>query len=159
MAILSTPLQYLASVPVVTRAWTAATIVFSLFYFWITWKTHSDYTPYITLVPGSSIFYPWTFLTAALVETSIMEVCISLLLQVMRILKQYAVLYYPRCCTSLITVSGTALGDYRNTEIYRRHRRGIEFHRICVWLDRIHRNKKCRSFSVRAACLSCFLLC
>jgi len=79
MAILSTPLQYLASVPVVTRAWAAATIVFSSFYFWITWKTHNYDTPYITLVPGSSVFYPWTFLTAALVETSIVELSITLI--------------------------------------------------------------------------------
>jgi len=80
MAILSSPLQYLASVPVVTRTWTAATIVFSSFYFWISWKTHNDYIPYITLVPGSSFFYPWTFLTSALVETSIIELSVTLLM-------------------------------------------------------------------------------
>jgi hypothetical protein len=77
MAILSSPLQYLASVPPVTRAWTAATVVSTLFYFWVAWKTHNDYAPYITLVPGSSVFYPWTFLTSALVETSVVEVCIT----------------------------------------------------------------------------------
>jgi hypothetical protein len=75
MAILSSPLQYLAAVPPVTRAWTAATVVSTLFYFWVAWKTHNDYAPYITLVPGSSIFYPWTFLSSALVETTIIEVC------------------------------------------------------------------------------------
>lgn len=74
MAILSSPLQYLAAVPPVTRAWTTATIVSTSFYFWVAWKTHNDYAPYMTLVPGSSVFYPWTFLSSALVETSIIEV-------------------------------------------------------------------------------------
>lgn len=77
MAILGSPLQFLASVPPVTRAWTAATVVSTLFYFWISWKTHNDFIPYLTLVPGSSLFYPWTFLTSALVETSVIEVCVT----------------------------------------------------------------------------------
>jgi len=79
MAILSSPLQYLAAVPPVTRAWTAATVVSTLFYFWVAWKTHNDYAPYITLVPGSSIFYPWTFFSSALVETSIIELVVTLI--------------------------------------------------------------------------------
>jgi len=79
MAILSSPLQYLAAVPPVTRAWTAATILSTLFYFWVAWKTHDNYAPYITLVPGSSIFYPWTLLSSALVETSITELLVTLI--------------------------------------------------------------------------------
>lgn len=74
MAILSSPLQYLASIPPVTRIWTAGTIVSSLVYYWVAWKTHNDYIPYITLIPGSSLFYPWTFLTSALAETTVIEV-------------------------------------------------------------------------------------
>ncbi|KAL0951536.1 hypothetical protein HGRIS_008220 [Hohenbuehelia grisea] len=72
MAILTSPLQVLTSTPPVTRGWTAATIVASALYAWLRWNgTVSE--PYLTLVPGSSIFYPWTFLTSALVETSIFE--------------------------------------------------------------------------------------
>ena len=31
--------------------------------------------PWLTLVPGRSIFYPWTFATSALVEITVIEVC------------------------------------------------------------------------------------
>lgn len=74
MAILSsTPLQLVASIPPVTRAFTAATVVTSLLYYWLYW-TSGDALPYLVLVPGSSLFYPWTFVTSALVETTIFEV-------------------------------------------------------------------------------------
>ena len=112
MAILSTPLQYLATVPPVTRAWTAATIISTLFYFWVAWKTHNDYAPYITLVPGSSIFYPWTFLSSALVETSIIEVCTAMVWPPY-IEADYSIAScYPCCDTRIITISGAALGNY-----------------------------------------------
>ncbi|KAG1864755.1 eukaryotic integral membrane protein-domain-containing protein [Suillus subalutaceus] len=58
MAILSTPLQYIKSVPPVTRPTPVA---------------------YLTLVPGTSLFFPWTFATSALVEISVIELIISLL--------------------------------------------------------------------------------
>lgn len=69
-------MQYVTSIPPVTRAFTAATVVFSLLYYWLRW-TSDDYfaPPWLVLVPGSSVFYPWTFLTSALVETSFIEVC------------------------------------------------------------------------------------
>ncbi|EGN93153.1 hypothetical protein SERLA73DRAFT_190033 [Serpula lacrymans var. lacrymans S7.3] len=79
MAILSTPLQYLSSIPPVTRAFTAATICVSSLYFWIQWTGDTIYVPYLTLVPGSSLFYPWTFATSALVEVSFIELIVTLL--------------------------------------------------------------------------------
>ncbi|KAH7930425.1 DUF1751-domain-containing protein [Leucogyrophana mollusca] len=82
MAILSTPLQYLNSVPPVTRAFTACTVAASSVYLWIQWTsvvTGPAVVPYLTLVPGASLFYPWTFATSALVEISIIELVVSLL--------------------------------------------------------------------------------
>ncbi|KAF7307091.1 Eukaryotic integral membrane protein [Mycena indigotica] len=77
MAVLSSPLHFIAQIPPVTRAFTAGTVFFSLLYAYLSW-TGSLYAPYLVLVPGSSLFYPWTFVTSALVETSIFELVLSL---------------------------------------------------------------------------------
>ena len=76
MAVLSSaPLQFIASIPPVTRAFTAATVVGSLVYYWLWWTREADFSvPYLVLVPGTSLFYPWTFVTSAFVETTIFEV-------------------------------------------------------------------------------------
>lgn len=79
MAILSTPLQCIKSVPPVTRFFTAATLASSTLYLWIRWTTGPTPVAYLTLVPGTSLFFPWTFATSALVEISIIELIISLL--------------------------------------------------------------------------------
>lgn len=79
MAILSTPLQYIKSVPPVTRFFTAATLASSTLYLWIRWTTGPTPVAYLTLVPGTSLFFPWTFVTSALVEISVIELIISLL--------------------------------------------------------------------------------
>ncbi|KZT30828.1 eukaryotic integral membrane protein [Neolentinus lepideus HHB14362 ss-1] len=80
MALLSSPLQYITSTPPVTRAFTAATVLCSGLYFWLSWRNNDAYSaPYLTLIPGASIFYPWTFLTAGLVETSVIELAVTLL--------------------------------------------------------------------------------
>ncbi|KAF9786856.1 DUF1751-domain-containing protein [Thelephora terrestris] len=80
MSILSSPVQYVASTPPVTRAFTAATVVLSLLYYWVSWSSDDPYTaPYLILVPGTSIFYPWSFLTAGLVETSLIELVLTIL--------------------------------------------------------------------------------
>jgi len=78
MAVLPSPLLFIASIPPVTRGFTAATIVSSLFYAWLRWNGTVD-APYLTVVPGSSLFYPWTFVTSVLVETSIFELIGSLI--------------------------------------------------------------------------------
>jgi hypothetical protein len=72
MAVLTTPLQLITSTPPVTRAFTGLTIAFSLLYLWLHWSGIS--TPYLTLIPGNSLFYPWTFVTSVFVETNIVEV-------------------------------------------------------------------------------------
>lgn len=76
MAFLSTsPLQLIQSIPPVTRAFTAGTVVSSLLYYFLSWSGGPDFEgAYLVLVPGSSIFYPWTFVTSALVEVTIFEV-------------------------------------------------------------------------------------
>lgn len=76
MAVLSmAPLQFVASIPPVTRAFTALTIAFSLLYYWMWWTSDETFSvPYLVLVPGSSFFYPWTFVTSAFVETGVLEV-------------------------------------------------------------------------------------
>ncbi|THH13588.1 hypothetical protein EW146_g6652 [Bondarzewia mesenterica] len=80
MAILSSPLQLISSVPPVTRFFTAATAVSSLFYFWLRWKSGDGFSaPYLVLIPGSSLFYPWTFFTSVFVETSVIELIVSLI--------------------------------------------------------------------------------
>jgi hypothetical protein len=74
MAVFS-PIQLIASIPPVTRFVTAATVSLSLFYIYPQWKSETGYpVPYLTLVPGSSLFYPWTFFTSFFVETSVYEV-------------------------------------------------------------------------------------
>ncbi|PIL31764.1 hypothetical protein GSI_06468 [Ganoderma sinense ZZ0214-1] len=81
MAVLSlAPLQYVASIPPATRAFTAATVVFSLLYYFLLWTGDATFSaPYLVLIPGSSLFYPWTFLTSAFVESSIIELIFSLI--------------------------------------------------------------------------------
>ncbi|TRM66103.1 eukaryotic integral membrane protein [Schizophyllum amplum] len=72
MVLLSSPAAVIQSIPPVTRAFTAATVLSSAFYAWLRWSGVES-TPYLTLVPGASIFYPWTFVTSALIETSVLE--------------------------------------------------------------------------------------
>jgi hypothetical protein len=74
MAVFS-PIQLIASVPPLTRFFTLATLLFSLLYLYLQWKSDVEYPlPYLTLVPGTSLFYPWTFFTSVFVETTIYEV-------------------------------------------------------------------------------------
>ncbi|EIW64293.1 DUF1751-domain-containing protein [Trametes versicolor FP-101664 SS1] len=81
MAILSSaPLQFVASIPLATRVITAATIVLSLFYYFLRWSgTQVTALPWLVLLPGSSIFYPWTFLTSAFVESTVLELIFTLI--------------------------------------------------------------------------------
>ena len=71
MAILSTPLQYLQSIPTTTRWFSAATLAFSLGYLIL---LSPQPAPALLFVPESSIFYPWSFLTSGIVEPSIIGV-------------------------------------------------------------------------------------
>ncbi|TFK77355.1 putative PDUPA2 [Pluteus cervinus] len=80
MAMLSSPVMLIQAIPPVTRYFTAATVVGSSVYAWLQWKGIDLHPAYLLLVPGSSIFYPWTFVTSALVEVSIFELLTTLLL-------------------------------------------------------------------------------
>lgn len=75
MAVLSSPLVLIQSVPPVTRAFTTLTIISTASYAFLCWK---DLAPeaamYMTLVPGSALYAPWALFTSAFVETSIFEV-------------------------------------------------------------------------------------
>ena len=75
MAVLSSPLVLIQSVPPVTRAFTFATIISTAAYAYLCWKgMAAEATYYLTLVPGSALYAPWTLFTSAFVETSIFEV-------------------------------------------------------------------------------------
>jgi len=75
MAVLSSPIVLIQSVPIVTRSFTAATILASALYAYLRWKNlAAESAPYLTLIPGHAIYAPWTLFTSALVETTILEV-------------------------------------------------------------------------------------
>lgn len=75
MAILSSPLQVVLSVPPVTRAFTGATVLSSALYAYLCWRgLRTEALQYMTMLPGYAVYAPWTVFTSAFVETSIMEV-------------------------------------------------------------------------------------
>ncbi|KAH9858013.1 DUF1751-domain-containing protein [Lenzites betulinus] len=81
MAVLSSaPLQFVASIPLATRVITAATIVLSLVYYFLRWSGNEvTALSWLVLIPGSSIFYPWTLLTSAFIETTVVELAFTLI--------------------------------------------------------------------------------
>ncbi len=112
MAVLSlAPLHFVASIPPATRAITAATVVFSLLYYFLLWTGDEKFSaPYLVLVPGSSLFYPWTFLTSAFVETTIIEV--SLWVYLWRLfLTCIPACVHPPCYTRLSALLGATMGS------------------------------------------------
>nr|BDS00033.1 hypothesis protein 2 [Mycoleptodonoides aitchisonii] len=119
MAVLSfAPLQFVASIPPATRAFTAVTIAFSLLYYFLAWTSNDDFSvPYLVLVPGSSIFYPWTFLTSAFVETNVIEVRVS-----PGYSSNYAELLSAYCNppsnSGISKILGTSMGSCRDSEVH-----------------------------------------
>ncbi|KAH9982840.1 eukaryotic integral membrane protein, partial [Lactifluus volemus] len=78
MAVFS-PTQLIASIPPVTRLFALTTLLFSLLYLYLQWTIEARHPmPYLTLVPGSSLFYPWTLFTSVFVETTIYELIFTL---------------------------------------------------------------------------------
>ena len=76
------------NIPPITRALLAVTVAFSFLYNIARWRQLSDAlpdaqpkvsVPYLTLVPGQCVFYPWTFLTATFVEQNILTLLINCL--------------------------------------------------------------------------------
>lgn len=72
MAVLSTPLQYLTSVPPATRTLAVLLIVFPAAYRWLEFS-HYEPANYFLLIPGFFWLRPWTLVTAALIEINIFE--------------------------------------------------------------------------------------
>ncbi|RDB28848.1 hypothetical protein Hypma_015796 [Hypsizygus marmoreus] len=80
MAVLSSPVILIQSIPPVTRIFTAATIICSGVYGWLCWKgLGAEAAQYMTVVPGSALFQPWTLVTSAFVETTIFEFVASMI--------------------------------------------------------------------------------
>lgn len=131
MAVLSTsPLQFVASIPLVTRVFTAATVLASLLFYWLWWTGDENFSaPYLVLVPGSSLFYPWTFVTSALVETGVLEVRSPEALS-----DRHAYLFtaplHVACNSCLSEVSGTLVGSRRNYQVHRSDGWGVKYHRV-----------------------------
>jgi len=69
--VLSSPLQYLTSIPPVTRGISILLIVLPTAYSWLQLHDY-DVTPYFTVVPGSIIWYPWTLISAAFIEETVL---------------------------------------------------------------------------------------
>lgn len=78
MAVLSSPLVLIQSIPPVTRTFTLATIVSTATYAYLCWKGMApEAARYMTLVPGSALYAPWTLFTSAFIETSTFEVSVT----------------------------------------------------------------------------------
>src|ERR1700761_1072292 len=81
MAILSSPWQYIASTPPATKAYSFLLLALSAIHFALLFVVpHDDgrpFTPWLTVIPGTSFWYPWSFFTASFVETSVIEVSTS----------------------------------------------------------------------------------
>ena len=78
MAVLSSPLVLIQSIPPVTRTFTLATIISTASYAYLWWKGMApEAARYLILVPGSALYAPWTLFTSALVETSVIEVSVK----------------------------------------------------------------------------------
>ncbi|KAG8716939.1 hypothetical protein FRC08_008512 [Ceratobasidium sp. 394] len=92
MALLTSPLTIIQQTPPTTKIFTACTVVFSLGYIMgsyyappvpersLTNWAGPDHFPYLVVLPGSVLWYPWTLLTSVFVETRIIELILSLLI-------------------------------------------------------------------------------
>ncbi|KAG8999769.1 hypothetical protein FRB94_005943 [Tulasnella sp. JGI-2019a] len=89
MALLSTPLQAFQTTPPATRAISVLILVLSLTYQCLEYRATYASTPaitppvtafpYLVLVPGSWLWFPWTLVTSAFVEINVIELALTLL--------------------------------------------------------------------------------
>ena len=115
MLVLSSPLALISSVPPVTRTFIALTVLLSAVYANLWWRSLGlEATLYMTLVPGTALYAPWTFLTSAFVETTVFEVrdimfrCCA---HADLVLSVYCIIDICPCCSQ---IPGTTLGQHRN---------------------------------------------
>ncbi|KAJ8084444.1 hypothetical protein PM082_003214 [Marasmius tenuissimus] len=78
MAVLQSPITFIASIPTVTRYFTFATILTSVVHVWFLWK-EVDIADWVALSARTSLFRPWTFLTSVLLEPSILGLIFALI--------------------------------------------------------------------------------
>lgn len=149
MAVFS-PIQLIASVPPLTRLFTLTTVLLSLSYLYSQWKSDATYPlPYLTLVPGTSLFYPWTFFTSVFVETSIFEVSFHLHSQSNDSSDAtFLARLHAHLRPSLSPLPRAALGCCRDHKIHRSHGHFCQYYRIRRELDRVCLVSECRPFSV-----------
>ena len=73
MALLNSPLQFVASIPPAARAFTILLVVSSVLR-----NILALYSPgaqaYFDLVPGMILWHPWTLVTSSFVEVTVLEV-------------------------------------------------------------------------------------
>ena len=142
MVLLSSPAAVIQSIPPVTRAFTAATVLSSALYAWLRWSGVES-TPYLTLIPGASIFYPWTFVTSALIETSLLEVRVRPT-HLFRSPYSFPSVHSNSCvCSGIFEVLGKPMGKRRDNQVHRRLRRVLKCHRFRSQLDRVHGLVEC----------------
>lgn len=113
MAVLSSPLVLLQSVPPVTRAFTGLTIVSSALYAYLCWKGwETEAAHYMTIVPGSAFYAPWTLLTSAFVEPNIFEVSVTGMSPAVKLLftQTLAVYRLNNFCSPVSQIPGTLMG-------------------------------------------------
>ncbi|CAE7152649.1 unnamed protein product [Rhizoctonia solani] len=91
MAFLTSPLTIIQQTPPTTKIFTICTVVFSLGYIFGSFYAPPvgerslrnwlgpEHFPYLVVIPGSVLWYPWTLLTSMFVETHIIELILSLL--------------------------------------------------------------------------------
>jgi membrane associated rhomboid family serine protease len=131
MAVLSSPLSLLLAVPPVTRAFSAATIISSAIYAWLWWSGMAqEVAPYITMVPGSAVFYPWTVITSAFVETSLMEVRFALFFVTTRL--NVIVHCDANFCSRISKISRTLMGKRGTRKVHSCVSGRVKYHRFRV---------------------------
>ncbi|KAF8604109.1 DUF1751-domain-containing protein [Ceratobasidium sp. AG-I] len=91
MALLTSPLTIIQQTPPTTKIFTLCTVIFSLGYMLASYYdppspersltnwAGPDHFPYLVVIPGSVLWYPWTLLTSMFVETHLIELALSLL--------------------------------------------------------------------------------
>lgn len=82
MALLNSPLQTFMNIPPATKAFTIITVLLSGTYLYLSSQQISNEGasfPYLVMVPGSAVWYPWTIITSGFVELHFIELIVTLI--------------------------------------------------------------------------------